>query len=473
MRRPRVAILTCLTDFSPAFSPTGIILDQARALRRAGYDYELLCLKMFNPQDRAAVEAEGLRVSFRLANTKLHDYRPDEPPRPDSDGEPGFERQAEIIFAGDDSGEGYHTALAPFDVIITHDIMFLSWFLPHNKAIRRCVELWPEKRWLHWVHSGPWFPSNVVYPSTLRHQGCPNSLYVFLNHHQRQDLANMLGITVHDIAVVYNTKDIRDVYGFAPETCALIDTYRLLDHQILQVYAFSTPRWVSKGVRQLLRIFGAWKQMGLRAKLVLVNAHCGQEENRVEVRLIEEYARGCGLTVDEDVVLTSRFAHSRRRAADAEAYRHWNYSVPQRVVRELTLIANVFIFPSVSECCSLIQAENAIAGKFIVLNRDFPAMLEFSNNHVLHYQFTANDPDLNPVYYECVAQEVWSHLSVDATFQNTTHARTRLYNRDWIWKHQFEPLLYRGFSRFAREQEKAPPSGREVEAAEKAQDSGA
>jgi len=237
----------------------------------------------------------------------------------------------------------------------------------------------------------------------------------------------------------------------------MIDRYGLMDHQILIIYPFSTPRWHDKGVRQLMRIVGFWKKMGIRAKLVLINAHCNSPQDQSDIDGIEAYAKVCKVELDEDVILTSRYA-------DETDQKTLRYTVPFRTVRELVMLSNMFIFPSVSECCSLIQAEASMAGKFMVLNRDFRPMMEFCTNGVMTYEFTVNDPNSNPEYYECVAREIWANFQAESSLMNRTDAITRVYNRDWIFKNQLEPLLY---LRFADRQEvAAKPAPREVLAVE-------
>lgn len=444
--KPRVAILTSLVDFSMAYSLVGIILDQARALKKHGYEYDLLCIKNFNRHDADSIKSERLKVRYILPQTRLYDYRPDEPAKKterDKNGNVvlGFEEQVEVHFGGDPEKGwiGYREALRDYDVIIDHDLMFLSWHLPQNAAIRRCIEIWPKKNWLHWVHSGPSSPpGNLCEPSTLRFSAAPNSHYVYLNETQALEYSLMINTSKSHVSTVYNPKDIRDVYGFHPETNEMIDRYNLFDHDILVIYPFSTPRWKEKGVRQLVRIVQFWKKQGIRGRLVLINAHCNSDVDKPKIEAIEAYCKVADLQLDDDVIMTSRFADEIDRKI-------WRYTVPFRVVRELVLLSNCFIFPSVSECCSLIQAEASIAGKFMVLNRDFPPMLEFSHPSTMNYEFTKNDPDVNLVYYECIAREIWLNLKGDSAIMNATQARRTFYNRDWIFKQQLEPLLYRHF----------------------------
>ena len=180
--KPRVAILTSLVDFSPAYSLTGIILDQARALKKHGFEYTLFCLKSFHSKDRELPGVADLNIEYVLPQTCLIDYGPTEAPRQTKDNQTGFEAQVTIHLKGKGEAKGYESVLEDYDTIITHDLMFLGWHLPQNKAIRACIDKWPDKNWLHWIHSGPsQRPGNTVYPTTLRYSAAPNSTYVFLN----------------------------------------------------------------------------------------------------------------------------------------------------------------------------------------------------------------------------------------------------------------------------------------------------
>ena len=445
--KPRVAILTSLVDYSPAYSLVGIILDQCRMLKKAGYDYDLLCLKSFNMGEWGAAGVnEELSVRYILPQTYLLDYQPADPPKDpykeNGNLVQGFDQQVATHFDGNQEKGwiGYKDALKDYDVIIDHDLMFLSWHLPQNAALRKCIDLWPDKNWIHWVHSGPSQPpANVCHPSTLRFSAAPNSTYVYLNNRQKHDYALMIGAPDKAVQVVYNPKDIRDVMNFGSLSRAMIDRYNLMDHEILQVYPFSSPRWRDKGVKQLMRLFGGFKKQGIKAKLVLVNAHCNSKKDQADIDGMEVYAEVAGLKLDEDLILSSRYADEVENPS-------LRYTVPFDAVRDLSCLSNMFIFPTISECCSLIQAEASIAGKFMVLNRDFQPLAEFCSDNVMHFEFTVNQPDVNPVYYENVAREIWANFKSESSLVNRTMAITKTYNRDWIFKHQLEPLLYLGAS---------------------------
>jgi glycosyltransferase involved in cell wall biosynthesis len=460
-RKPSVAILTALTDFSPSYSLVPVILEQARTLKRHGYPYTLFCLQYFNQTDKEIQDKEGLNISYTLPKTLLHNYKLDEPPKETDHAKKilGFRDQADVHFAGDSEQIGtfgYKKVLELYDVIITHDLMFIDSHLVQNAAIRKCIELWPEKQWLHWIHSSPSHPAgNLCFPSELRFSAAPNSTYVFLNDGYRHNCALMLQTTRDNVATVYNSRDIRDLFGFSEDTQRVIDRYNLMDHQLLQVYPISSPRWDSKGVKALIRIFKHFRDIRVKAKLVIVNANCNSPGDIQHVEAMRSYLLSWGIKPGCEVILTSDFAQERadrllkqdKKNEAAEALK-WKYTVPYRVVRELMQLSNLFIFPSHSECCSLIQAEASVMGKFVVLNRNFSPMLEFGHASTLHYELTANNPDArDSEYYYHVAREIWAEVQTESAVMNRTKAVTQTYNRDWIFQKQLEPLLWKKATR--------------------------
>ena len=110
--------------------------------------------------------------------------------------------------------------------------------------------------------------------------------------------------------------------------------------------------------------------------------------------------------------------------------------------KELNLVGNIFVFPSVSEACSLIQAEAAVTGKLLVLNTNFLPMLEFTRGHVLHFPMTHNSAG-NRAFWRSLARELVQEMDAIPGFWTSTEARTSFYNEDRIFVRQIEPLLWR------------------------------
>jgi len=425
--KPRVIILTNLTDFSSSYSIGRVALLQVAMLKRRGHEVRVLCCENFNPHDKARADDEIF--TYDGPAVPLHCYRTTEGPRDEWVGQVALFEQA------------YEEAVAGYDVVITHDLMFQDTHLPMNEGVRKVIERNPDKIWLHWVHSGPSQPPHgLQYPSTLRYSAADHSTYIFLNNGDRQNFANMIGARPGVVKICGNPIDIRESYGFSQETRDLITRYDLMSVSVLQSYPFSVGRWRDKGIRQLVRIFAQWKRDGHTAKLLLINAH-SNGEGISHARDIEAYAKKHGLVADEDLILTSRYAEENRGVTGVK---NWDYSVPKYVVDEIARIASIFIFPSISECCSLVQGEAALARQFVVLNSDFPPMLEFADKSVPSFEFTRNNPDdPNSPYYEAVAKEIWGRFCDDPAIQNSIYGVNFAYNEEAIWRDQFEPLLYR------------------------------
>ena len=124
MAKKKVAILTTFQDFDAAYSLTNIALDQCRMLERHGYDYSIFVNQGFNPSHLE--KYSHLNVKDVLPTT------------------PGISEDIVIDHLVDSLTESYLEHLSGYDVVMTHDIMFQSWFLTHNKAVRNVIPKMPN-----------------------------------------------------------------------------------------------------------------------------------------------------------------------------------------------------------------------------------------------------------------------------------------------------------------------------------------
>jgi hypothetical protein len=104
-------------------------------------------------------------------------------------------------------------------------------------------------------------------------------------------------------------------------------------------------------------------------------------------------------------------------------------------------ISNVFVFPSATECCSLIQAEAAVAGATLVVNANLSASTDYTAQNVTAYDFQAHDPDYDDYFYEKSARHFATWFLEQPAQRTTWLARTKYYNEDWIYENQLRPLL--------------------------------
>ncbi len=414
----RVTVITTFADLGPDYSLATVVKDQLRMLVRHGYTPTFVVQENFHDDQSVPDGVLTLKVMPVLP---LHDYQVGQEPRPN------FAEQAEKIAAALDP------VIAETDVAITHDLMFLGWYLPHNEAIRRLAVEHPAVRWLHWVHSAPsGRPASLNHPSILRYSLPPNSRLVYLNQHDALRLAEMFGTTLENVRVVYNAKDPGSFFGLHPVVQSVMDHYPLASADVVSVFPFSTPRWAGKNVKKLIWLMAKIKKQGRSVLLVFANAHCNAEGERQIVKHLQAYASARGLT-DKEVCFTSTLGPE------------WEYAVPHEAVRQLFQLSNVFIFPSLSECCSLILLEASICKNLMVLNQDVPSMREFGGDRALYPQFGST---LYQVTYqdEDAYWEDWAKIIVGALAQERALDSFRLtlrqHSLDWIFQRQLQPLLY-------------------------------
>ena len=414
----RVVIITTFASFSPDYSLVSVVADQLRMFTRHGYTPGLVVQEDFADD---SLIPEGVTVHKVMPVIPLHDYQLHEQPRPD------FGAQSAGI------ADALRPVLAAYEVAITHDLMFLSWYLPHNQAVRQLAAEQPEMKWLHWVHSAPSArPAKLHFPHTLRYSPPPGSKLVYLNNYDTLSLAEMYGTTLEQVRVVHNTRDAGAFFTLQPLAQKVVDRYPALSADVMTVFPFSTPRWDGKNVKKLIWLMAKIKAQGRKVLLVLVNAHANGDREKETVQKLLSFAREKGLGHDE-ICFTSTLG--------AE----WEYSVPNEAVRQLLQLSNVFILPSLSECCSLVLLEAALCKNLLVLNRDVPSLREFGGEKALYPQFGsvffkvgyANED----AYWADWAKIILGALEQDRSLGSFREV-LRKHSLEWVFRRQLEPLLH-------------------------------
>jgi glycosyltransferase involved in cell wall biosynthesis len=414
----RVAILSTFANFDRSYSLCGVALEQAAMLLENRVEFDLFVLERGPRLDERSIDAhawlEG-HVRKEVPSARQEEDVVDEDLR---------QRTADWL----------RTILPEYDVLIDHDWMFLTWNVSYNQAVRDVAEDFPDKTWIHWVHSAPSArPGRMRYPEKLRYEAAPYSLYVYLNEADRLRYAESIGIDVGRVHVCYNPMDMADFLGAQPDTARFIRKYQLWDHDLMQVYPFSMPRAASKGIDRLIGVFGGWKRLGFKVKLVMVNAHCNAPNHKALVEsYAEDAARRFGLT-DFELIWTSR-------------EEGWDYSVPHQTVKQLFQLSNVFVFPTRSEACSRILQEASLAGCFVIGNESFRPLREFLADNAPRHEFSSDREDVtyNP------SLEQWLYEVAKATTPLLQHPMLkqkammmRKCARETVWREQFLPILER------------------------------
>ncbi|MCP4493367.1 MAG: glycosyltransferase family 4 protein [Gammaproteobacteria bacterium] len=406
----KVGIFTTFADLERSYSLVGVALEQAAMLAEHEVDYEFIVLENFHGE-----APDWLNIRKELPTGKL-------------------DEDALNVELKNRTVEWLKTAVPEFDVIITHDMMFQTWFVTYNAAIREIIPENPGTTWVHWVHSAPsGRPSRLLGAKALRYEICPNSLYAYLNESDRLRYAESIGTKIDNVWTVYNPSDIATFLGADDLLTRAIKAWRLWDHDLMQVYPFSMPRAEAKGIEKVIGIFAGWKKEGYKVKLVFANCHCNQGAEQALVETFNGIAADYGLTEGEDLFWTSKIPD-------------WEYSVPHTTIKKLFQLSNVFLFPTTSEACSRVLQEASLAGCLVLGNESFPPMNEFLDPTTPRHAFGStradvqHSPNLKSWCWE-VAKATTPLLSHPMMRQKSYVMRQAA--RDTVWQRQFYPLLVR------------------------------
>lgn len=413
----KIGILTTFYNFDRAYSLVSVVEEQLNSLLRNGYKPVLFVHDNFNADSEIP---EGVEIRKVVPRFQLVDYSSNQPV------EPGFQDQVKKI------KESLEEHLKDIDVVLTHDWIFQGWFLIYNVGMR---EAQPNLKckWFHWIHSAPSpRPASLNYPHDCRYKTMPNSKLIYMNHYDTLRLAEMYGGTLDDVRVVFNPLDLRSFWKLHPLVHDLIKKYRLLEADIIDVYPMSSTRFEGKQPKKVIRILGEMKKQGRSVRFICPNAHANAEREKKAIEDLIHYGIERGLT-REEIIFTSLEG------------KEYEGGVSHEIVKDLFLLSNLFIFPTLSENCPLILLEAAASKCLLVLNESFPPLRDFFGEDALYFKFGSLIENVNysdeEKFYSDVAKIIIGELNKNRPL-NAFNKLKQKFNGDWIMKHQLMPILF-------------------------------
>jgi hypothetical protein len=418
-KKLKIGILTTFGDLNSSFSLCGVVRQQLIALVKHGYSPVLFVLDFFKDDD---LVPEGVEIRKILPQLILEPYGKGDLKNLDAD-------VAKAQKAMEDN-------MQDIDVMLTHDIIFINSYLPYNIAMRNAIKTKLQNvRWLHWMHSGPSFANLDGSVWDNLYTLPDNSKIVYMNYTDAIRAAEMYHTLPKNVRTIFNPMDIRELHNFSPITKEIIDKNDLMSPEFLCVYALSTTRMDGGGkqLSKVIKIMGSLKQKGFSVALVVPNAHANAEHEKQEIERMYGIAYQYGLERRE-LVFTS--LHDPK----------YEQGVPHEVVRDLYLLSNIFIFPSVSENCPLVLLEAMASKNILVLNEDFPAFKDFGRDAAIYFRFSSlvapepQFPNGEDTYYKDIATLIVDQYEQHKAIKAQTRVR-REFNVDWIFEHQLEPAI--------------------------------
>lgn len=407
--RKKVAIYTTFYEYSSSYSLTSVVHDQLVALVKHGYEPVLFVLDTFHDHDKVP---RGVEVRAVTPHIILEPYQGRQFPT-------DYQKDVALIVASlEDNAED-------IEVMICHDICFIDTYLPYNLGLRQARI---DCDFLHWIHSAP-SPRPVIQdnPHAARYNLPPRSKLVYLNHDKVIDLAEMYGAWPKDVRVIPNSRDPRTFWNLDPLVEKMIDTYDLFSCDIISVYPLSTTRMIDgKQLDVAIKIHEHLRQLGYTTKLIVPNAHANGEREKAEVAKWSS----------PHVLFTS---------LEGEEYER---GVSSKIVSDFFRLSNVFIFPSISENCSLVLLEAQLAGNLLVLNKDCSGLQEFGGLDAIYFKMgnlsmgTRNEELAlkNEQYFHDIALIIRSEFERNQPLQSKRRM-LKEFNYDVMFK-RIESVMY-------------------------------
>ena len=420
----KVVVFTTFTSSDNAYSLNNVVIDQLHMLKRGGYDPAVIVMEGFRPIGvYAEVELRFLKGST-IGNdgTLPENY---------------LERVKE-------TEDRLFELLKDADICITHDIIYQAAHLIYNLASRQLVERLPKLKWLHWIHSAT--SHNILCSKNevrnLIKRPFPHGLICYPNSWDIPRVAQNYKYDLNKVKHVPHPIDVCDYLGFHPYTRELVDKYSMLEADIIILYPIRLDR--GKQVQMNIKTAAGIKRNNRSVRLVVADFHSTGGDKVTYRNELKSMAITEGLN-DFDVIFTSDFKPETK------------LSCPREMMRDLFLLSNVYIHPSVSETYSLTTQEAALCGNLLILNYDFPPMLSIYGPSALYYKFSSNVDVLSGLdgvtttkydnekgYFDDLAMSIIYQVENNRVLAMKDKTRKER-NIDTVFKKYLEPLFFGRF----------------------------
>lgn len=427
-KKAKVAIFTNFMDVNPGYSLTGIVIDQARMLLMNGHKVTLFVNEQFNYKFN---EVSGLsdllekyKETFLLLEAtkfaKLDDYQS------------SFDLSEEHKDFIEKATKTYLDIFSHFgtpDVIFTHDFIFTGWNLPYAKAIQNLSKKLLKVKWFHWVHSIPsgtrdWWDLSIYGP---QHK------IIFPNKTDQNYIAQSFKTSIKNIISIPHIKDIRSWYDMSDAVWEISERFpNLLLADIIQIYPASSDRLHAKQVDILIKMFGFFKKSHSTVFLLIANQWATGLQRKEELNKYIDIGIQYGLEYGVDFIFSS------------EIKSEYEIGLPKRVIQELQLFQNLFIFPTQAESFGLIGPEAALSGSMVITNRSLTMMKEVMGHYSTSYDFGSYHQETPQVkddeYLYAVAMNILDLILNDSSLKTKAYVRKR-YNMIHLYNFFYAPLI--------------------------------
>lgn len=419
----QIDILTNFERSCPEYSLYSVVLAQADAIARQGNDVKLHVLEDYEQQEPLprAFSAEIVPDIPKIVTRSTRiDYRKKE------------DISEEHLEFSEVLKDWLLYARTSSDIMITHDWILTGWNLPYYLGLEKAAPDMGDVRFFHWIHSIPSGDKNWWY---LRKLGHNRHRIVYPNKTAAIHVANAFSTTLDKVLHIPHIVDLRDLFNWDIETCALLDDHpELMESQVVQVYPASSDRMEAKRVRELILLFAEIKRRGFSVCLWVANQNADNPVHQESIDHLIRVGKRNGLVPGEDLVFTSEHGDPRYRLG-----------LPKNVLISLMQCSNVFVFPSIAESFGLVLPECVLAsGALPMLNKSLGEMVEIGGARGLIADFGSYsvtwEPNKENEWIESLAGLLVAQLRAEEGVQSRTWFR-RNFNKNTVYHRYYVPAF--------------------------------
>jgi mannosylglucosylglycerate synthase len=238
--------------------------------------------------------------------------------------------------------------LGCYDVVLVHNVFTMPFDLTLTKRLWQTVSTWSHGMWINWVHDIakinphyahlPWQQREY----DLLSQPPPNCLHVTVSEVRQKEYATVTGLTAQEVRVMPNAVDVFETLGLSQHMRRCVEQCDLFNRDLV---LFHPARMVRrKNIEHALRTVSAIRDAGYDIAYLLTAAPDPHNQDQLI------YAAELESLVDE------------LRLRDHVHFIGQQHPLAEQDVRSLYQVADVLLFPSLSEGFGLPLVEAAIHG---------------------------------------------------------------------------------------------------------------
>jgi hypothetical protein len=256
---------------------------------------------------------------------------------------------------------------------------------------------------------------------------------IYPNETERTRVAEQYSGWDDDVRCIPHIKDPRTWFEFCEDTCRFVDKYpNVLQADIVQILPASVDRLEAKRVKEVSYIFGHLKNdLANSVCLVVANQWATTKEHKTNIENYKSAGKQVGLVPEVDYIFTSDFG------------KEYEVGISKRMVRELFLLSNLFIFPTREESFGLVVPEASLSGCYMVLNKSLQMQVEISGNRAKYFDFGSHHMNFeipSPNYWLDLAKIIFARMNQDEAIKTRTFVR-QTYNMDNLYKKYYAPVM--------------------------------